>query len=168
MNVPWVDLFYIPWRNLGPTKNMAAMSGAYFHCMAYSETLKNLLHNGSMDFIIIWYECSLGGPILDSLKKFWSDKKHGRHFHYNAYSETLKNLLYHNGSIDFIIIWYECSFGGPLFVSLRNFDSTKNMATVGQVELSKKFKGLLLFETSSMIQFNVYRNDPWVFLYQNY
>ena len=58
---------------------MAAVGGAYFHYMTYSETLKNLLlHNGSMDFIIIWYECSLGGPLLDSLKKFWSDKKHGR------------------------------------------------------------------------------------------
>ena len=57
---------------------MATVGGAYFHYMAYSETLKNLLlHNGSMDFIVNWYECSLGGPLLDSLKKFWSDKKHG-------------------------------------------------------------------------------------------
>ena len=45
-------------------KNMAAMGGAYFHYMTYSETLKNLLlHNGSMDFIVIWYECALGGPL---------------------------------------------------------------------------------------------------------
>ena len=70
-----------------------------------------------MDFIIIWYECSLGGPLLDSLKKFWSDKKHGRR---------------------------------------------------GQVKLSKKFKGLLLFEASCSIQLKFDRNDPWVFLYQNY
>ena len=48
---------------------MAAVGWAYFHYMAYSKTLKNLLlHNGSMDFIIIWYECSLGGPLLHSLK----------------------------------------------------------------------------------------------------
>jgi hypothetical protein len=40
------------------------------------------------------------------------------------------------------------------------------MATVGQVKLSKKFKGLFLFETSCTIQFNVYRNDLLVFLYQ--
>ena len=58
--------------------------------------------------------------------------------------------------------------GGPLSDSIRNFDSTKNMTTVGQVKLSKKIKGLLLFETSCTIQLNVYRNDPWVFLYQNY
>ena len=58
---------------------MAAMGGDYFHYIAYSKTLENLLlHNGSMDFIIIWYECSLGGPLLDSLKKILSDKKHGR------------------------------------------------------------------------------------------
>ena len=69
-DVPWVDLFQILGRKFDPTKNMAAVGRAYFHYMAYSETLKNLLHNGSMDFIIIWYECSLGGPILDSLKKF--------------------------------------------------------------------------------------------------
>ena len=49
---------------------MAAMGGAYFHYIAYSKTLENLLfQNGSMDFIIIWYECSLDGPLLDSLKK---------------------------------------------------------------------------------------------------
>ena len=49
---------------------MAAMGGAYFHYIAYSKTLENLLlHNGSVDFIIIWYECSLDGPLLDSLKK---------------------------------------------------------------------------------------------------
>ena len=106
---------------------MASVGGAYFHYMAYSETLKNLLlHNGSMDFIIIWYECSLGGPLLDSLKKFWSNKKHGRRGRglfslYMAYSETLKNLLYHNGSMDFIIIWYDCSLGGPLLDSLKKF-----------------------------------------------
>ena len=58
---------------------MAAMGGAYFHYIAYSKTLENLLfQNGSMDFIIIWYECSLDGPLLDSLKKKWADKKHGR------------------------------------------------------------------------------------------
>ena len=77
MNVPGVDLFQIPWTNFDLTKNMAAVGGAYYHYMTYSETLKNLLHNGSMDFITIWYECSLGGPLLDSLNKFWSDKKHG-------------------------------------------------------------------------------------------
>ena len=50
---------------------MAAVGGAYFHYIAYSETFKILLlHNASMDSIIIWYECSLGGPLLDSLKKF--------------------------------------------------------------------------------------------------
>ena len=51
---------------------MAAMGGAYFHYVAYSETLnKNLLlPNASMDFIVIWYECSLREPLLDSLKKF--------------------------------------------------------------------------------------------------
>ena len=50
---------------------MAAVGGACFHYMTYSKTLKNLLlQNGSMDFIIIWQECSLGGPLQDSLKKF--------------------------------------------------------------------------------------------------
>ena len=49
---------------------MAAVGGANFHYITHSETLKNLLlHNASMDFIVIWYECSLGGPVLDSLKK---------------------------------------------------------------------------------------------------
>jgi hypothetical protein len=46
---------------------MAAVGGAYFHYMAYRETLKILLlHNGSMDFIVIWYECFLGEALLDS------------------------------------------------------------------------------------------------------
>ena len=50
---------------------MATVGGAYFHYITYSEILKILLlHNGSMDYIVIWYECSLGGPLSDSLKKF--------------------------------------------------------------------------------------------------
>ena len=58
---------------------MTAVGGANFHYITYSETLKNLLlHNASIDFIVIWYECSLDGLLLDSLKKNWSDKKHGR------------------------------------------------------------------------------------------
>ena len=49
---------------------MASVGGANFHYITYSETLKNLLlHNASMDFIVIWYECFLGGPLLDSLTK---------------------------------------------------------------------------------------------------
>ena len=49
---------------------MDAVGGVYFHYMAYNETLKNLRpHNGSMDFIIIWYECSFGGPLLDTFKE---------------------------------------------------------------------------------------------------
>ena len=50
---------------------MAAVGGDYYHYVTYSETLKNLLlRNGSMDFIVNWYECALGGPLLDTLKKF--------------------------------------------------------------------------------------------------
>ena len=52
---------------------MAAVGGANFDYrgITYSESLKNLLlHNASMDFIVIWYECFLGGPLLDSMKKF--------------------------------------------------------------------------------------------------
>ena len=105
---------------------MAAMGGANFHYITYSETLKKLLlHNASMDFIVIWYECSLGGPLLDSLKKIDPTKNMaamgGANFHYIAYSETLKNLLLHNGSMDFIIIWYECSLGAPLLDSMKKF-----------------------------------------------
>ena len=52
---------------------MAAVGGDNFHYITYSiysETLKNLLlHNALMDFIVIGYECSLGEPLLDSLKK---------------------------------------------------------------------------------------------------
>ena len=53
-----------------------------------------------MDFIVIWYECFLGGPFLDSLKKIDPTKTMaavgGADFHYKTYSETLKNLLLHN------------------------------------------------------------------------
>ena len=49
---------------------MATVGGNNFHYITYSETLKNLLlHNGLMDFIVIWYECFLGGPLLDSWTK---------------------------------------------------------------------------------------------------
>ena len=41
MNVPWVDLFKIPWRNFDPAKNMAAMGGACFHYMTYSKLKKS-------------------------------------------------------------------------------------------------------------------------------
>ena len=73
---------------------MAAVGRAYFHYIAlYSETLKILLpHNGSMDFIVIWYECSLGGPLLDSLKKKNPTKNMavmgGAYCHYTTYGET--------------------------------------------------------------------------------
>ena len=50
---------------------MADVGGANFHIKAYSEILTNLLlRNASMDFIVIWYECFQGEPLLDSLKKF--------------------------------------------------------------------------------------------------
>jgi len=89
MNVPWVDVFQIPQTNFDSTKNMATVGGAYFHYIAYSETFKILLlHNASMDFIIIWYECSLGGPLLDSLKNFNPTKNMaavgGAYFHYTT------------------------------------------------------------------------------------
>ena len=62
-----------------------------------------------MDFIIILYECSLGGPIVDSWRNFDPIKNMaavgGAYFHYMTYSETLKNLFLHNGSVDFIVIW---------------------------------------------------------------
>ena len=69
-----------------------------------------------MEFIIIWHERSLGGPVLDfgfleeiliKQNKWppWAELI----FHYMTYSKTLKNLL-QNGSMDFIIIWQECSW----------------------------------------------------------
>ena len=73
---------------------MAAVGGAYFHYITYSEILKNLLlHNGSMDFIAIWYECSLGEPLVESLKKKINPTKNmaavgGAIFHYITYSDT--------------------------------------------------------------------------------
>ena len=45
---------------------MAAVGGAYFHYMLYSETFRNsLLQNVSMNLVIVWHECPLGGPLLD-------------------------------------------------------------------------------------------------------
>ena len=77
-----MDLFQIPWKKIDPIKNKVAVGGANFHYMVYSmcsETLKNiLLHNASLDFIVILYKCSLVWPLLDSLEKFISDKKYGR------------------------------------------------------------------------------------------
>ena len=58
-----------------------------------TKNFKNLLfQNHLLDFIVIWHECSLGGLLLDSLKKFWLDKNMAAvgeaNFHYMAYSET--------------------------------------------------------------------------------
>ena len=78
-----------------------------------------------MDIIVIWNECSLGRPLLDTLKKIDLTKNMaatgGANFHYITYSETSKNLLLHNASMDFIIIWHECFLGGPLLESLKKF-----------------------------------------------
>ena len=38
MNAPWVDVYQIPYRKFDHIKNMAAIGGAYFHYMTYSET----------------------------------------------------------------------------------------------------------------------------------
>ena len=71
-NVPCMVLFRIPSKKSIPCRTLVAMA-------TKRKNLKNLLlQNGPMDFIVIWYECSLGGPLLDSLNKFWSDKKHSR------------------------------------------------------------------------------------------
>ena len=69
MFLGWTSFRFLE-KKIDPTKNMAAMGGANFHYVTYSEALKNLfLYNASMDFIVIWDKCSLGGPLLDSLKK---------------------------------------------------------------------------------------------------
>ena len=109
---------------------MAAVGGAYFHYIAYSETFKILLlHNASMDFIIIWYECSLGEPLLDSWRNFNPTKNMttvgGAYFHYTTYSAKLEKNLLHNGFMDFIIIWHDYSLGGPHLDSLNKFWSDK-------------------------------------------
>ena len=130
------------------------MGGANFHYTTYSETLKNLLlHNASMNFIVIWYGCSLGGPLLDSLKKYWSDKKHGcrgeANFHYITYSETFKKILLQYGSMDFIVIWYECSLGGPLLDSLKkNWSDKKHGRHFHYVTYSETLKNLFLYNAS--------------------
>ena len=45
-----------------------------------------------MDFIVMWYDCSLGYPLVDSLKKIDLTKNiaamGGANFHYITYSET--------------------------------------------------------------------------------
>lgn len=60
-----------------------------------------------MYFIVIWYECSLDGPLLDSVSNYNLAKNTavvgGGYFHYRTYSENLKNLLLHDGYMDFII-----------------------------------------------------------------
>ena len=55
----------------------------------------------------------------------------GAYFHYMTYSKILKNLLLQNGSMDFIIIRKECSFGESIRDFLKKFDPAKNMAAVG-------------------------------------
>ena len=77
MIVLWVDLFHIYWRSFDPTKTWPPWAWLIFTKYHIVKLLKSSSPKW-LNFIIICHECSLGGPLSDSLKKFWYDKKHGR------------------------------------------------------------------------------------------
>ena len=56
---------------------MTAVGETSFHYMTYSETWKKTSLKWLNEFILIWHECSLGGP-LRFFEEILIQQKHGR------------------------------------------------------------------------------------------
>ena len=113
-NVPWVNVYKIPWKNWNPFENnfLGSKKRHFFNYLKIflSKTACWILN-------LIWQKCSLGGPLPNSLKEFWSVKKHGRqgawHFPLYVYKGNFENLLVKNRLLDFRFDLAEMFLEGP-------------------------------------------------------